>query len=264
MNKPCIDVFFLIGQSNALGMGDIKDAPMPNSKCFEYVEIDEIIPMRKFLDVSRGNGTIAQNFALRWTELTGRSVCFIQSAVDGSMIKNWGHDRYNYLDNAIKKFERGINTISKIYSINTKYTIWIQGESDCKYGTDPLYYRERLKKLVNDLRKIDSLKVFLSLTGYWDGVSDKRVNNILATQCIVADEVENLIVASKKAVTFRERGLLIDDVHYSQEALNELGLDIANNIYKYENEGKLNIEDTVDLNKNREYIREIIKLYDGI
>lgn len=265
MNKPLIDVFLLIGQSNALGMGNSEEAKIPNNKCFEYVELDEIIPMRRFLDVSRGNGTIAQSFSLRWNELTDRYVCFIQSAVDGSMIKNWGHDRYNYLLGTLDKYKRGIEKISKIYSINSQNAIWIQGESDAKYGTDPLYYRERLKKLTSDLKEVGIENIFLSLTGYWDGVDDNKVHNIAATQMITSEECPNLFVGSNLALSFRERGLLIDEVHYSQEALNELGEDLANNVYRCCIEDKeTKLKYTIDLEKNKKYLRELIKLYEKL
>ncbi|MDU2147491.1 MAG: sialate O-acetylesterase [Paeniclostridium sordellii] len=265
MNKPLIDVFLLIGQSNALGLGNSEDAVIPNSKCFEYIELDEIIPMRKFLEVSRGNGTIAQSFSVKWNELTNRYVCFIHSAVDGSMIKNWGHDRYNYLENTLIKYKRGIEKINKIYSVNSKNAIWIQGESDAKYGTDPIYYRERLKCLVKDLTNSGIDNVFLSLTGYWDGVDDKKVHNIVATQIITAKECRNLIVASNLGLSFRDRKLLIDEVHYSQEALNELGEDLANNIYRYyfkKEEPKLKYE--IDLEDNKNYISKLINLYESL
>lgn len=265
MNKPLIDVFLLIGQSNALGIGNPEYAVTPNSKCFEYIELDEIIPMRKFLEVSRGNGTIAQSFSVKWNELTNRYVCFIHSAVDGSMIKNWGHDRYNYLENTLKKYKRGIEKISKIYSINSQNAIWIQGESDAKYGTDPVYYREKLKQLVNDLKNVGVENVFLSLTGYWDGVDDKRVHNIASTQIITSEECENLIVASNLGLSFRERELLIDEVHYSQDALNELGEDLANNIYKFyfkKETPKLKYE--IDLEDNKKYVSKLIDLYENL
>ena len=265
MNKPEIDVFLLIGQSNALGMGDINFAPTPNGMCFEYVELDEVVPMRKFLDLSRGNGTIPQSFALKWNKLTGRAVCFIHSTVDGSMIKNWGHDRYNYLINALDKYKRGIETISRIYSINKQSAIWIQGESDGKYGTDPIYYRDKLKLLVDDLNNIGIKKVFLSLTGYWDGVEDNRIHNIVATQIITSEESDNLIIGSNLALSFRNRKLLIDEVHYSQEALNELGEDLANNAFNYYDKGEiLKLKDTVDLENNKSYVKELIKLYESI
>lgn len=265
MNKPLIDVFFLIGQSNALGMGDTNYAITPNGKCFEYIEVDEIIPMRKFLELSRGNGTIAQNFSVKWNELTDNYVCFIHSAVDGSMIKNWGHDRYSYLMNALDKYKAGIEKLKKIYTINNQSAIWIQGESDAKYGADPLYYREKLKGLVKDLENVGIEKVFVSLTGYWEGVDDKRIYNIAATQIITAEECEDLIVASNLALSFRERNLLIDEVHYSQEALNELGEELANNIYNYYyGDKQLNFKYKIDLEKNKKYIKELINLYENL
>lgn len=62
-----------------------------------------------------------------------------------------------------------------------------------------------------------------------------------------------------------ERGLLIDEVHYSQEALNELGENLAYNIYNYYSKGEVpKLKNIVDLEENKMYIRELIKLYENM
>ncbi|MBY0757262.1 sialate O-acetylesterase [Clostridium sardiniense] len=261
INKEKIDVFLLIGQSNAIGCGNVEDSILPRG-AFEYLDTDDIIPMRKFLELSRGNGTIAQSFSKSWKEDTGKKLCFIQSAVDGSMIKNWGHDRYNYLDDAIYKYENAVSKLDKIYEVDKAYAIWIQGESDGKYGTDPIYYKNALIDLGDKLNKIGIEKTFVSQTGYWDGTNPLRMEVIMVAQEEACRESSNLILCSKKGPTFKERKMLIDEVHYNQNALNELGRDIEKSIYNYCKEEKsIEIPDEINLNKAKEIyfkLKEII------
>lgn len=262
INRPDIDIFLLIGQSNALGLGDISFAPNPSGDCFEYISTGKVIPMRKYLEMSRGNGTIAPQFAIDYMQLINRTICFIHFAVDGSMIKNWVHDRYSYYADAINKFKSCINYLSPIYNVKNKFAIWIQGESDAKYGTDPIYYSEMLNELVNKLVKNSIEKVFVSLTGYWSGVPDKRVYNIIAAQYLTSLTNKNLVIAADTALSFRDRGLLIDDVHYSQDALNELGSVIAKNVCAYISLGKIeDIDIYSKFNKNICYIEKLLEMY---
>lgn len=254
-----IDVFLLIGQSNARGVGNPKESEIPNENCFEYLKNGEIINMTTTLESSEGDGTIAPAFSNRWNKLTGNKVCFIHEAKDGSRIKNWNHDANQFLNDAIDKFNKGIKKISENYEIVNKYVIWIQGESDAKYGSDIIYYKENLKSIANRLKyecNID--KMFVSLTGYWLGHKDYliRTRRIAAAQEAACNECDILCVGSKRAMTYHEEKLVIDDVHYSQEGLNILGKDLSNNIFKYQSiKEDLQIEDTINLEKEREYIK---------
>lgn len=256
-----IDVFLLIGQSNARGVGNPKDSEIPNENCLEYLRSGEIIKMRCVLESSEGDGTIAPAFSNNWNSMTGNKVCFIHEAKDGSRIKNWNHDANQFLNDAIKKFNEGCTKISKKYEIENKYAIWIQGESDAKYGSDALYYKENLKSIANRLKDechID--KMFVSLTGYWLGHKDYfiRTRRIAAAQEAACKECETLSLGSKRAMTFHDENLVIDDVHYSQIGLNILGKDLSENIYKYHITKKdLELEDTINLDIERKYIEQL-------
>ncbi|AVD34531.1 sialate O-acetylesterase [Clostridioides difficile] len=259
-----IDVFLLIGQSNARGLGNPKESVIPNENCFEYLSTDEIINMRCELETSEGDGTIAPAFSNEWNKLTGNKVCFIHNAKDGSRIKNWNHDNNWFLNDTIEKFNAGCATLSKHYNIENKYVIWIQGESDAKYGSDALYYKESLKKIAYRLKEecmID--KMFVSLTGYWLGEDEYfiRTRRIAAAQESACNECDILCVGSKIAMQFHDKGLTIDDVHYTQEGLNILGKDLCKNIYKYHTtKEKELLSDTIDLSEARRYIYELEKI----
>lgn len=261
-----MDVFLLIGQSNARGVGNACESVIPNENCFEYLSNGEIINMRTVLETSEGDGTIAPAFANGWNEKTLNKVCFIHEAKDGSRIKNWNHDANKFLNDAINKFNNGCKTIENQYKICNKYVIWIQGESDAKYGSDTLYYKESLKSIADRLKKeCDIDKMFVSLTGYWLGSDEYfvRTRRIAAAQEVACEESDVLCLGSKRAMTFHDEKLTIDDVHYSQEGLNILGKDLCENIFEYHTTGKdLEIEDTVNLDKEREYIKELSKIHE--
>ncbi|GAA0862110.1 sialate O-acetylesterase [Paraclostridium tenue] len=259
-----IDVFLLIGQSNARGVGDKTYSEIPNENCFEYLSNNEIIKMRCELEKSEGSGTIAPSFSNRWNEVTKNKVCFIHEAKDGSRIKNWNHDANKFLDDAIIKFNKGVKLINEKYKITNKYVIWIQGESDAKYGSDPIYYKENLKDIANRLKDECNIdKMFVSLTGYWLGHKDyfTRTKKIAAAQFIACKECDILSLGSNRAMTFHDENLTIDDVHYSQIGLNILGRDLSDNILKYNDTKKdIILKDTIDLEKYREYIYKLEKL----
>lgn len=259
-----IDVFLLIGQSNARGVGDHTESEVPNKNCFEYLNNGEVINMRTVLEESEGDGTIAPAFSNKWNSLTGNKVCFIHEAKDGSRIKNWNHDCNKFLNDAINKFNRGCKSISEKFKIENKYVIWIQGESDAKYGSDVIYYKNQLKEIANRLKNECSInKMFISLTGYWLGDEEYfiRTRRIAAAQEIACNECDVLSLGSKRAMKFHDEKLTIDDVHYSQEGLNILGRDLSENIFKYHiTKSEVILDDTINLDTERKYIKEIIKI----
>lgn len=258
-----MDFILLIGQSNAKGCGNPEQSELPKNDVYEYVENftgNACIPLGLTLQFSEGRGTIAPSLLNKWHDLTGNSVCIIHYAVDGSRIKNWNHDKFMYLQEAIKKFNNAIEYMSKKTVIGKKYALWIQGESDAKYGSSPIYYGERLQNIYDVLKKECKIdKMFLSLTGYWlgDKKNLKRCEAIAAMQEKICGQNEDLEIVSKQALSFVDRSLLQDEVHYSMKALNILGNEIAENMFKYYNNEKPEIKEFISLKKAREYIDKL-------
>lgn len=240
-----MDIVLLIGQSNAKGCGNPEESVRPGAHAWEYVENftgNALIPMGVTLQLSEGRGTIAPAFANRYYEKTGEDICVVHCAVDGSRIKNWVHDTNHYLEQAEEKLLHAKEYIGKKYPLGRVFAVWIQGESDGKYGTDPIYYKEKLLELGGRLqRECDIKEVFVSRTGHWfpDEENLARLKRIQAAQEMACEESGNLILISKMASEFPKMGLLRDEVHYNMKALNLLGEEIAENIAIYYNEGKL-------------------------
>lgn len=256
-----MDLVLLIGQSNAKGCGDPEKSIRPGRHAWEYVENftgNALIPMGYTLQLSEGRGTIAPAFVNRYYEKMQEDVCVIHCAVDGSRIKNWLHDTNRYLEAAKEKFLHAEKHVSKKYPVGRKFAIWIQGESDGKYGTDPVYYKEKLIEISHFLEENCKIQeVFVSRTGRWlpDEENLMRIRRIAAAQEKACEEEKNLILVSKQASAFPEKGYLQDNVHYNMDALNLLGSEIAENIGLYYNEGKIPaLKETDDLDQARKFL----------
>lgn len=259
-----IDIFLLFGQSNAKGMGNKNESVLPNENVFEVLSNGTIINMKTTLETSGGKGCIAPAFANMYNSMTKRKVVIIHFAKDGSRIKNWNHDFSFLLDECIKRFNNACEVVSQKYEINSKYAIWIQGESDAKYGSDILYYKEQLEGIAKKLYDVCKIqKTFVSLIGYWLGNEDyiKRTKLIASIQELACKENKYLELGSKRAMTFHDEKLTVDEVHYNQKGYNILGEDLAKNIYKYDvTKESIEIEDTINLQKEKRYIQKLIKL----
>lgn len=256
-----MDLALLIGQSNAKGCGNPEKSVCPGEHAWEYVENftgNALIPMSVTLQLSEGRGTIAPAFANQYFEKMKEDVCIVHCAVDGSRIKNWVHDANHFLQTAMEKFCHAQEYMAKRYPIGRKFAIWIQGESDGKYGTDPIYYKEKLIEIGRQLEETCGIQeVFVSRTGHWlpDEENLTRLRRIGAAQEKACAEENNLILVSKIASRFPGEGLLQDAVHYNMEALNILGSEIAENIGMYYNEGKVPVlEETDDLEHARRFL----------
>lgn len=262
-----MDLILLIGQSNAKGCGNPETSEIPQGGTFEYVENitgNARIPLGVTLQFSEGRGTVAPALCNTLQEKTGRQVCIVHYAVDGSRIKNWNHDKWMYLDEAIAKFKNAEQYIRQTHPIDKKAALWIQGESDAKYGTDPIYYKKQLLSIGARLKKECKVETtFVSMVGYWLGDEDylKRCERIAVMQERVCMESDDFTLISKTAMTFPKRNLLQDEVHYSMKALNELGKEFAEAMVLYYNGRKNGIpSDCVDLTEARNYIDKLEQL----
>ena len=259
-----MDIVLLIGQSNAKGCGNPEESEKLFVPAYEYVENisgNACIPLGITLQMSEGRGTIAPAFANRYYQMTERTVCFVHCAVDGSRIKNWMHDQNHYLAAAAEKCRHCIEHLEKKEQAGRVMAVWIQGESDAKYGTDPIYYKEQLIKIAQNLKesvKIDQM--FVSRVGYWGPEKEnfKRCRWIGAAQERACADCSCLTMVSKSAFSYYRKGLLQDEVHYCMHALNALGSEIAENIVLYYNEGqKIILKDSENLTSARAYVEKL-------
>lgn len=257
-----MDICLLIGQSNAKGCGTPERSEMPVPGTWEYVENFtgcSLIPLGVTMQLSEGRGTLAPALCNRWKQLTGHEICMVHCAVDGSRIKNWQHDNAHYLDDAMGKLNNCREYVQqKGIPVEGVYALWVQGESDGKYGTDIFYYEARLKELGQTLLQAGVMQVFVSATGLWDCGGDcmESCRRISMIQEMVCEETEGMTLVSKSPRTYLQRGLLRDQVHYSMQGLNLLGREIAENIFQFLRQGYLELDDPCDMIEIKRYIHQ--------
>lgn len=250
-------LFLIAGQSNAVGMG-CKDGgeynAIKNDKCFEYNVLDNSVininePVgQTWKSLESSKGCIVPAFADTFQKLSGDKVCIVTAARGGSSCHSKAElSDYGTWDINGKLFGDAINKTNKAIKktgIDLKGIIWLQGERDANAILDGKLtaeeYYDSLVKLIERFRNIygENLQFYIVQTGYQ---TDKPIKGSLAVrraQLKVSENVEGVYIAYGKTNLFPEKGWLIDNVHYSQDALNDIGKEVAGYVYSKEKEVK--------------------------
>lgn len=229
-----IDVWIIAGQSNALGNGgDQSQAPSVSSDvAYEYRPgTDTLVD---FADNSNSDvmGAAWPAFADEYNSLTGRRICVVQTAVGGTAQAaeaddgsgNWDTSG-NLFDNAVADGNAMLQHLSNNgYSPNFWGVLWSQGETDAQAlnaGNITLEtYGTALSEMVTRWRdEFGDNTVFLQAVTSRENETWGRVAD---AQVAVATE-HPWHKLSEVSRWFDPRGLMTDDVHYNQTALNEMG-----------------------------------------
>lgn len=215
-------------------------------------------------------GGVTPAFAKRWNELTGTKVVFIQAAVEATGIHEWVADPQNYKCNcdnygggtcfslAAMTYKTAYMSLSHDYNIVHTGYIFNQGEHDEK---------KRQGATVNDDQSYyDAYKsMHESFTSLLDldfgGISVVRANAAGDTkeastsytkaryaQYKLCNDIDNLYMLSTVSETcsrdMMDQG---NTVHYSQKVFNDMGTDMANNLYSRLGLGETNAYDGIKI-----------------
>lgn len=114
--KIPLNIFLIIGQSNAYGTYDVpegrdewdfrreqmKDAVLPKPGTVFCLDVDNVGGMGDIYDLSSGRPGFSPALGKRWYELTGERTVMLQTAVGGAPIESWlkpeDGKRYTYGD----------------------------------------------------------------------------------------------------------------------------------------------------------------------
>lgn len=246
-------LFLLAGQSNAVGQGDsTKSAVCLPNTAFEYIaNFDSCIALKD--PVGRNwrlfqkaqTGSIAPAFAKRYHELTGKKVYFVTAARGGaschvkaemSNYGTWDTTGKNPLfEDAIEKVKmaekRVDNRISGI--------LWMQGERDANAllsgQLSAKEYQEALKGLILRFRSRlgRDLPFYIVQTGYQTDKPKTGSDSVRMVQQRMTKLLKRVYLVYDETGDFPERNWLKDNVHYNQEALNEVGRKAAERVFGY-------------------------------
>ena len=215
-------------------------------------------------------GGVTPAFGAKWNELTGTKVVFVQAAVEATGIHEWVADPENYKCNctnygngacfrrAAAAFKAAYDALLRDYNIVYSGYIFNQGEHEeskrvgATVSDDKAYYNA-YKSMHESFMKLLDLD--------FGGISVVRANNAGDTkeasasytkaryaQYKLCNDIDNLYMLSTISETcsrdMMDQG---NTIHYSQAVFNDMGTDMAENLYSRLGLGEANAYDGVKL-----------------
>jgi len=272
-----VDVFLIAGQSNAVGITeDPSRASLPSipaNTTYQYYGgssgTDSFCNATWTTGLTMISGTNPitpghcgnawSQFAITYNQLTHRPIVFVPAAVAGSALiasiqsyvgapDNWQQGGGNLFGNATTYTSQAM---LKLQSSNFQPTfrgiLWIQGESDAlaisggKVTRDQ--YEIALRATIQNFRNEfhdQNMPFYIfqigTNTAYYPHDADSY-GQIRRADNDVEDPSNHIYVVSREALTFPERGMLHDTVHYNQLGYNEIGKVGAQNVVAVQNGG---------------------------
>lgn len=242
--KPLIVV--VAGQSNAVGSSGTITDKIGYSFYWDGSESRWKTPVKNPVFPSPTGGFLP-SFAKKINQEKRRPCYFINVSVAGSNCASDSHSKNgSWAANGTLRSRAEQLYNSAISALSTEFdvlgTIWIQGESDAlriensnpEITETELDYTTTVKDTIDWMLSTFGGEVFISKIGYlqtekYDSNID-LVNEIL--DAIVSSK-EKVHIASSVATGFRKQWYLKDEYHYTQEAYDILGEDLANFAKEY-------------------------------
>jgi hypothetical protein len=235
------ELFLLAGQSNAVGQGDSakRVQPLPGT-AFEFdADAGSFMPLRDpagkpwKLFQRAGTGSIAPAFAKRFHELSGKKVYIVTAARGGaSCCVKAEMSNYDTWDRSGRLFDQAVEKTrmaERTSALKLSGIIWMQGERDANAilagqmtGKD---YKRALLKLIRRFRESlgDEVPFYIVQTAFQQDKSPEGCQMVRDVQRAVSRKMKRVYLAYTETDEFAKRGWFKDNVHYNQEALNDIG-----------------------------------------
>lgn len=238
-------LFLVAGQSNGVGKGEATLAPavIPGT-AYEYsYQSDTIEPVIDPVGVSELNFESAKSGSA-WPALvhtfykyTGDTIILVSAARGGSSCNEKAELR-NYdtwaptgtlFNNALLK----VRAAMKKTGLPLSGILWMQGERDANAinqgQLNQQNYERSLSNLIERFRFELKTRTafFIVKTGYYQNHTREGFDKVRACQDRVAKQMNGVYIAFEGTDLFARRGLMIDDIHYNQDGLNEIGDSLA-------------------------------------
>ena len=244
VHKADLDVFFIMGQSNAAYSYYDASSASPVAELGQtYYYGTETQPVTQSVtgtgmyDAVNLNGTakighLEQPFMAKYSELSGHKVYTINTGWNGASISvlTVGGSHYNYEQRTINA---GLNAINMSdYNRGNFGMIWLQGESDAGLGTPVDEYKADFLALFDAMRH-EGPNTFSTLfeldNAFIVQTRTARGPNTAEALTELAEENDHIYMATEITLTFTDDNgyLRGDDLHYSQTGFNLIGVAVA-------------------------------------
>lgn len=249
-NAKAQSIYLLAGQSNAVGQGNaaISIRCLPGS-CFEFdASNNQFIPLADPVGKAwsmfqqAASGSMAPAFANRLSELSGEKIYMVTAARGGaSCSKKAEMLNYDTWDSTGNLFAQAVEKTNNALELNNSHLsgiIWMQGERDANAilagQMSQQDYESALQNVIHRFRTKfgDGLPFYIIQTAYQQDKERKGCDAVREVQSKLAHQMKGVYLAYDKTHEFAEKKWFKDNVHYNQEALNDIGTKTAEFVYK--------------------------------
>lgn len=238
-------LFLLVGQSNAVGLGDSLKSPI----CKPHMAYEFDATANQFIALKdpagkpwklfqrAGTGSIAPPFAKRLNERSGQKIYMVTGARGGASCSRKAEMAdYDTWDTSGKLFALAVEKtkMAEVKSgIHLSGIIWMQGERDANAILNGQMtgdeYETALENVIQRFRKYfgKRLPFFIIQTAYQQDKAPDGCDAVRNAQAAVAKKMKGVYIAYNETGEFAKLKWFKDIVHYNQEALNDIGTKTA-------------------------------------
>jgi imidazolonepropionase-like amidohydrolase len=184
-----------------------------------------------------GTGSVAPSFAKRLNELSRQKIYIVTAARGGASCSRKAEmSDYDTWDTSGNLFQLAVEKTKMAESrlgFPLSGIIWMQGERDANAilagqmtGNE---YQEALENLILRFRKEFGKKLpfYIVQTAYQQDKAPEGCDAVRIAQTSVAKKIKQVYIAYTETGEFEQRKWFKDNVHYNQEALNDIGAKTA-------------------------------------
>lgn len=252
-----VDLFIFMGQSNMSGKGDAAKAPIVE-KGWEYRSVSDrsqLYPIQEPFGLKENNpngvndttdtgeyrklGGMVSAFANGYYDTTRVPIVGVSCSEGNTAIEQWQEGGAFYND-AVERLTTAVNYLNSTaeYRLRNTYMVWCQGENDGDLGTRRDDYYNQLKCIVDSMvDKHGISQCFIVSIGNKNTDEEHIYDRIIEAQTALCRDSDNCTLVSTQFAAMKERGMMYDTFHYTQEGYNIVGQEAGENAGSWVNTG---------------------------
>lgn len=232
--KAVLNVFIVAGQGNASGEGGNAQESTKTIPGTAYtVELND--RTNTMVDLTNGRQGFSPAIAQKLYSLTGQKSLFIQTSLSDVSITKWNEEgeAYKTAKARIEGVTEKLKASDSNYTVRSTVCLWLHGEWDIANEMSSEEYLKHFSNFYKTLKADFSTEMIGVIPVRSAFNNDGMIGPILAAQyqlCNMYNDVRLITRIPENASV--ENGYISEgDLYYTQWGYNELGVDVAKNLY---------------------------------
>lgn len=232
--KASLNVFIIAGQGNASGEGGNAEESAKTPAGVAYtVELND--RTNTMVDLSQGRQGFTPSLAERLYNITGQKSLFIQCAVSDVSITKWNVDgeAYKMAKERLESIMSILKADDSNYAIRSNVCLWLHGEWDIANAMSSEDYLKHFSSFYEAIKK----DFAPAMIGIIPVRSSLKNEDVIEPVCAAQYQFSNIYEDVRVITRFPEKansdnGYISEgNLYYTQSGYNELGTDIATNLF---------------------------------